>query len=138
MENEDMETLLDALLCDFDDSNASEPDQLITSTTVPQARQTLTINPKSPIEMIMPPQSTTERDDSKFIEIIEHYLQENEGNHNPPLILLSPGTSSSSSSRTDKEFLSSNMKFPCGFAQAIENDENMFIETLEQLCRDDF
>ena len=131
-ENEDMETLLDALLCDFDDSNASEPDQLITSTSVPQARQTLTINPKSQIEMIMPSQSTIDRDDNKFIEMIEHYLQENEGNHDR-LFLSSPGRSSSSSSRTDMEFPSSNMTSPC---QAIENDENMFIETLEQLCRD--
>ena len=129
-EHEDMETLFDVLLCDFD--RASEPDQLITSTSVPQARQTLTINPKSQIEMIMPSQSTIDRDDNKFIEMIEHYLQENEGNYDR-LFLSSPGRSSSSSSRTDMEFPSSNMTSPC---QAIENDENMFIETLEQLCRD--
>lgn len=116
-----METLLDILLYDFDESTtASEPNQLTTSMSVPQ---TFTINPNSQIEVKMSTQST-DRDDYKFIEMIELYLQENEGTNHDPLCLSSTATSSSSSlSRA----------FP-----SLESVENSFIDTLlEQLCRGD-
>ena len=132
-ENEDMDTLLDVLLYDFDECTAeSEPNQLISSMSVPQT--SLTINPNSQIEVKMATQST-DRDDYKFIEMIALYLQEND---HDPLFLSSTATSSSSSSRADTAFPSSNMKSPNGFTQASESDENSFIDTLlEQLCRGD-
>lgn len=135
-----MVSLLGTFLTDSNDSNIEGPSQLSSSAVVPllEASSNRVISqhntpPKKPANFVPPQPLSADRDDDKFIDIIEHYFQD---------LNDESGFSSSSAGIPDSTLLSSSAFSTTSVTKnnvAVDsnNDKERFIEiTDQQDCRE--
>ena len=132
-ERDDVNNFRNVFLSDPYDSYAAEL-QLETKAakwSVQQVYPNAEISPKVQNQSnFVPPLQWTDGDDYKFIEIIEHFFQVNETEGDPSSCTdLTAVTSQTTISLTSRTFQSS-------IAQFTDNDDNNFLDTLDEICRD--
>ena len=140
--DDDMAVLLDTLLTDSNDSKQEGPGHSTSSIDVPplpEAPSNLAMSPpKKPANFVPQQPLSADKDDDKFIDIIEHYFQD---------LNDESGSSSSSTGIADSTLLSpvfapksSNNMATTMIQESINVDANdegkKIIELIEQPCRE--
>ena len=121
-ERDDVNNFRNVFLSDPYDSYAAELQRETKAAkwSVQQVYPNAEISPKVQNQSnFVPPLQWTDGDDYKFIEIIEHFFQVNETEGDP-------------SSCTDLTAVTDQS----GIAQLTDNDDNNFLGTLDEICRD--